>query len=147
MGRMSPYRILWLACAVLALAACARKPDEQRLRETIAAMQTAVEQGRPRDFMASVAPDFTANEASVDHDGLANILRVAALRNEKIGVTLGPIDVTLQGSRATADVTATLTGSSGGLLPERGAIYAIHSAWKKEGAEWRVYSATWEQRL
>jgi len=147
MGDMTSFRILWLACAVLALGACARKPDEQRLRETIGAMQSAIEQGKPRDFMAFVAPDFTANEGSVDRDGLANILRVAALRNEKIGVTLGPIAVTLQGERASADVTATLTGGSGGLLPERGAIYAIHSAWKKQGAAWLVYSATWEQKL
>ena len=143
--RLRPFLLVF--AAVLALTACARKPDEQRLRETIAAMQSAVEQSKPRDFIARVATDFTGNEGSVDRDGLGNILRVAALRNEKIGVTIGPIAVQLQGERATADLTATLTGGSGGLLPERGAIYAIHSAWKKDGAEWRLYNATWEQKL
>jgi len=143
--RLRPFLLVF--AAVLTLAGCARKPDEQRLRETIAAMQSAVEQSKPRDFIARVATDFTGNEGSVDRDGLGNILRVAALRNEKIGVTIGPIAVQLQGERATADLTATLTGGSGGLLPERGAIYAIHSAWKKDGAEWRLYNATWEQKL
>ena len=60
---------------------------------------------------------------------------------------LGPIDVQMQGSRATVHVTATLTGGSGGLLPEHGAIYAITSGWKKDGSDWRCYNASWEQKL
>jgi hypothetical protein len=110
-------------------------------------MQTAMESGKPRDFMAFVTKDFTGNEGSVDHDGLANLLRAIVLRNEKVGVTLGPIDVELQGTRATLHVTATLTGGSGGLLPERGAIYSITSGWRREGSDWRCYNAQWEQKL
>ena len=135
-------------CTILGLlAACHRTPDEQRIRESIAAMQKAIEGGQPREFMSYIAGDFTGNDGTVDRDGLANILRVEVLRSEKAGVTLGPIDVELQGDRAIVHVTATLTGSSGGLLPERGSIYAITSGWRKEAAEWRCYNASWQQKL
>ena len=143
-----PSRLIsCLVLSLLLLTSCSRKPDEQRMREAVAAMQTAMETGKPRDFMAFVTTDFTGNQGSVDHDGLFNLLRAIVLRNEKIGVTLGPIDVELQGSRATLHVTATLTGGSGGLLPERGAIYSITSGWRREGADWRCYNAQWEQKL
>ena len=48
---------------------------------------------------------------------------------------------------ATVHVTATLTGGSGGLLPERGSIHSITSGWKREGSEWKCFNAKWEQKL
>jgi len=140
-------RRLVTICAILAvLTACHRTPDEQRIRESIAAMQQAVESGRPRDFIAYVTTDFAGNDGTVDRDGLGNILRVEVLRNEHVGVTLGPIDVEMQGNRAIVHVTATLTGGAGGLLPERGSIYAITSGWRREGSDWRCYNAKWGER-
>jgi hypothetical protein len=127
---------------LLLLAACHRTPDEQRIREAITAMQQAAEAGKPRDFMAYVSHDFSGNDGSVDANGLANILRIEVLRNEHVGVTLGPIDVELRDNRATAHVTATLTGGSG-LLPARGSIYSITSGWRREGNDWRCYNASW----
>jgi ketosteroid isomerase-like protein len=133
--------------AFLMLAACRHTPDEQRVRDAVAAMQKAAEARDPRGFMAHVATDFTGNDGQVDRDGLHNLLRAEVLRNESVGVTLGPIDVELQGERATVHVAATFTGGSGGLLPERGSIYAITSGWKREGGEWRCYNAAWQQKL
>ena len=132
--------LLCLLPIAVVLSACSRKPDEQRIRETIAAMQTAMETRQPRDFMAHIASDFTGNEGSVDREGLHNVLRGVALQNEKLGVTLGPITIELRGDRATADLIATFTGGSGGMLPERGAVYSIHSAWRREGSDWHCYN-------
>lgn len=140
-------RRLLAAVALLVLVGCHHTPDEQRIREAIAAMQQAVEARNPRDFMAYVAADFIGEDGQLDRNGLHNLLRAQVLRNDNIGATLGPIDVELQGARATVHVTATLTGGSGGLLPERGSIYAITSGWRKEGGEWRCYNAAWEQKL
>ncbi len=135
-------------CVLLAmLVACHRTPDEQLIRNAITAMQQAVETGRPRDFMDYVSSDFSGSDGTVDREGLMNILRVEVLRNERAGVTLGPIDVELHGERATVRVTATLTGGSGGLLPERASVYAITSGWRREGRDWRCYIASWEQKL
>jgi len=140
--------LLCLTGLLLLVQGCSRKPDEQRIRETVAAMQAAMETRQPRDFMAHIANDFTGNDGTVDREGLHNVLRGVALRNGKLGVTLGPLDITLQGDRATLDVTATFTGGEGdSLLPDRAAVYSIHSAWRREGPEWRCYSAKWEQKL
>jgi ketosteroid isomerase-like protein len=140
-------RWLLALAAILAFTACHRVPDERRIRDAMAAMQQAVQERNPRDFMRHVSADFTGNDGRLDHDALHNLLRAEVLRNESIGATLGPIDVELQGDRATVHVTATLTGGSGGWLPDRGAVYAITSGWRREGGQWRCYNATWTQRL
>jgi hypothetical protein len=140
-------RRLLAAIALFALAGCHRVPDEQRIRAAVAAMQQALETRAPRDFMAYVAADFTGQDGRFDRDGLHNLLRLEVLRNDRVGVTLGPIDVELQDDRAIVHVTATFTGGSGGLLPERGSIYAITSGWRKQGGEWRCYNASWTQKL
>ena len=132
---------------MLLLAACSRTSDEQRVRAAMAAMQQAMESRDPRAFMAHVSDDFVGNEAEFDRNALANLLRLEVLRNDSIGATLGPIDIEMQGDRARARVVATFTGGSGGMLPERGSIYAITSSWKRQGSEWRCYSATWKQEL
>ena len=130
--------------ALLLVAACSRTPAETRIRESIAAMQAAVEAREPKTFMRYVADDFTGDKGSVDRTQVHNLMRAQFLRNEAIGVTLGPIDVELMGQRATATVTATLTGGSGGWLPERGGAYRFTTGWKEDGGEWRCISAEWE---
>jgi ketosteroid isomerase-like protein len=132
---------------IVFLAGCTRTTDEQRIREAMAAMQQAMEAGDPRAFMSHVTEDFVGNEAEFDRAALANLLRIEVLRNDSIGATLGPIGIEMQGDRAKAHVVATFTGGSGNLLPEHGSIYAITSSWKRQGSEWRCYSATWKQEL
>ena len=140
-------RVLMIAF-VLCACACARTSDEQRIRNAITAMQQAMEARNPRAFMAHVTDDFIGNEAGFDREALANLLRAEVFRNDDVGVTLGPIDIEMQGDRATAKLIATFTGGSpGGLLPERGSIYTITSGWKRAGSEWVCFSGRWEQKL
>ncbi len=129
-----------------ALSGCHRTPAEKQIRNAISAMQQALEDGSPRDFMRHVDRDFTGQDGRFDRKGLHNLLRLEVLRNEKIGVTLGPIDIDVQGDRATVHVSATLTGGSGGLLPERGAIYTFTSGWRRRGSDWLCYNAGWKKR-
>ena len=136
-----------LLTVVAITAGCARTPDEQRIRENMAAMQQALEAHQPKAFMAHISDDFIGKDAAFDRAELANLLRVEVLRNDQIGIVLGPIDVEIDGDRATAKVTATFTGGSGGLLPEHGSIYSIASSWKRAGRDWNCYSARWQQEL
>jgi ketosteroid isomerase-like protein len=135
-----------MLCWVL-LTACARVPDEQRIRADIATMQHAIENHDLHGFMDHISGDFTGNDGTADREGLANVLRLEVLRNDEVGVALGPIDVELQDSRATVNLTATFTGGPGSLIPDHAAIYTIRSGWKKEGSQWRCFNATWEQKL
>jgi hypothetical protein len=143
---MRTFLRLLVFCAALLAVACSRTPDEQRIREAIAAMEAAVEARDPRDFMAHVADDFVGRDSSIDRAGLHNLLRAQFLRNQAVDVLIGPIDVTLQPPRATARMSVTLTGGSGGLLPERGAIYEVETGWRQVDGEWLCLSAHWEQR-
>jgi hypothetical protein len=140
-------RVALICIAVLVFAACARTPDDQRIRANIEDVRQAAEARSPRQFLDHVAADFSGNEGVVDRNGLGNLLRAIVLRNEKVGVTLGPIDVDVQGNRATASLIATLTGGQGGLLPDRGAIYSVKSGWRRDGKDWICFAATWEEKL
>lgn len=136
-------RVFALFALLFLVAGCSRTPDETLIREAITAMENAVEQRQPREFMTFVAEDFTGGEGGLDRNGLHNLLRAQILGNQAISVLLGPIDITLTGERATAKVSATLTGGSGGWIPERGAVYDFDTGWKKVGGEWRCISANW----
>jgi len=127
---------------VLMLAACAAPRPEQRLRQTLAGMQEAVEQGRPKDFMAGVAEDFIGNDG-LDRDGLRRLLRGQLLLNAKVGVHTGPVAVTLRQGTASVEFTALLTGGDGRLLPERSQLQQVTSNWRERDGQWQVYSASW----
>jgi len=128
-------------------AGCSRTPDEQRIRETVAQMEEALEARKPGDFMSGIADDFTGSDRGLDRDALHNMLRAQVIGNATIGVTLGPLDIDLQGERATVRMTATFTGGSGRFVPERGSVYSITSGWRKTGNDWVCINAQWERQL
>ncbi|NKZ39215.1 nuclear transport factor 2 family protein [Oleiagrimonas citrea] len=138
----------WLAvCVLLALlSACHRSPPEQQVR---AAIQQAVEAARSRDAGALddlLTPDFVMPDSRFDRRRLLGLLRVARLRNEKVSVLLGPVDVEMRGERIVATFTVTL-GGGGRLIPERLGVYRVESAWREEGGDWLCYSARWKRTL
>ena len=133
--------------ALSLLAGCARAPDEQRIREAIAAMQTAVAERAPQAFLRHVGVDFTGNQGDLDRDGIANLLRLQMLRHASINALIGPIDIAVSGDRATADFPLTLAGGSGSLLPDSAGQYRLRTGWRRDGAAWRCYHARWERVL
>lgn len=139
--------LLAAALAVLALGACSRPSDEVQIRAAISDMQAAIEAGKPADFMQHVSEDFTGDGGTVDKQALHNLLRVQALGNARIGVTLTSMDVELLGDRATVRLSVTLTGGNGRWLPERGSIQQIESGWRHQDGQWRCYNAQWERSL
>lgn len=132
--------------SIVLVSGCTRAPEEQRLRDALDAMQAAVLERRPADFMDRVADDFVG-AGGIDHAALHNLLRAQMLRNASIGATRGPLEIRLQGERAQVDFDLVLTGGSGGILPERAQAYAIRSGWRLEDGEWRLFLAEWEPKL
>lgn len=129
---------------LLAVTACSRAPAEQRLRETIADMENAIEAGRVSDFLSGVSTEFSGNSGQYDRRQLHATLRAIALRHREIAVLAGPLDITMHGEeRATVKLSALVTGGSGGLLPDSGRRISIDSGWRQEDGEWRCISATW----
>lgn len=124
------------------LVGCGRPADEQALRDTIAAMQAAAEQRSISGVMDHVTEDFGGSHG-LDHAGLRRLLQVQFLGNQRIGVTLGPIDVEMQGDRAKVTFSVLLTGSSR-YIPERGRAHEVVSGWRIVDGEWRIFFAEWD---
>ncbi|WP_269790970.1 nuclear transport factor 2 family protein [Stenotrophomonas sp. Iso1] len=133
------------AVIVLSMAACGRELPEQRLRQTIAAMQEAVEKGAPKNFMESVAEDFVGN-GGLDRAGLERLLKGQLLLNPNVTVQTGPLSVEMGADDATATVrlSVLLAGGSGRFVPERGDMQELVSGWREEDGQWRLYSASWK---
>jgi hypothetical protein len=147
-GDMNRTVLNYLLCVliVLSLVACKADPPEQRLRETVVAMQKAVEEGAPAKFMESVSAGFVGNDG-VDRSGLERVLKAHLLFNNKVAVQTGPVTVDMGEDARTATVrfTVLMVGGSGRFLPERGEMQEIVSGWRDEGGRWQVYSASWKR--
>ncbi len=143
-GRRWPgYLGLGLALAAVLLAACAREPDEEALRARIGAMVEALEEREAGQFMRGVAEDFFGQEGQLDVRQLHALVRVETMRHRSLGITLGPMEVTMHGDRATVRFTAFASGGSGSFIPEQAGAYEVESGWKKGGDDWVVYTASW----
>lgn len=137
-------RVAWVLLWGLLLAACARVPDADAIRGTIHAMAQAAEAKRPGDVLGHVAGDFTGNEGEFDRTGLERLVR-ARLLAATVGVSLGSIEVELDGDRAIARFTMTLTDGSGRWIPDHRARFVMVTGWRKDGGAWRCYNARWTQ--
>jgi len=147
--RAACMRIAQAACVLLAiatLAACHRPPAEQQIRQAIESATTAARANDVSGVLAVVADDFTGNDGDFDKRGLHRLLALRALRQDKTGVLVGPITFEHRGDRIVARFNLVLTGGkSGDLLPDQSAIYAMTTAWRREGGEWKCYSAVWSR--
>lgn len=128
------------------LAACRHPPPEQALRDTVARLQKAGEARDVTAFMDGVDDGF-AGPDGMDRRRLRQFLTVVALRNQRIGTALGPLEVRLMGERATVDFTLGASGGDAGWLPERGQVYEVHTGWRRDGDDWKLLSADWKPKL
>ena len=134
-----------LCAAWLALAGCGGgDAPEDVLKRDIGAMEAAVEAHKPNDFLKHVTEDFAGNDGQVDKRALHGVLVSQLFGEQRVAVTLGPLDVTMHDpEHATVKVSALVVG--GRWLPERGQTLEIESGWKREDGEWRCYVATWRE--
>ena len=132
--------------AFAALAGCDSTPPEQKLRATIAKMETDGEAHKVSDVMDVVADDF-GGPGGMDRKGLQRFLTLVSLQNTNLGVTMGPIEVEVMGERATAKFTLGATGGAGRFMPDRAQVYDVTTGWRMEGGEWKLISAQWKDQL
>jgi hypothetical protein len=130
----------------LLLSGCHTTPPEQKLRNTIAAMQAAGEQHETSKVMDSVAEDF-AGPDGMDRRQLQMFLVGVSMQNRELGTTIGPLDIKIIGDRATVAFTLGASGGSGGLLPDRAQVYQMETGWRMEGSDWKLISAEWKEKL
>ena len=143
MGRLCAVALLFGT----GLAACARAPPEQALRERIDLLQRGIDRRDAGAIEVLLAPDFVGN-GGLDRKGARRLAAAMFLRYRDVGSRLGPLQVELRGDgRATVRFTAVVTGGGGGMLPEDGRVYEVTSGWRLDDGDWRMISAEWAARL
>jgi ketosteroid isomerase-like protein len=139
----------WLVVAVMlaALCACTRTTPEQRLRDTVASLQAAIQARDTGDIREVLADDFVGPEG-LDREGAVRMAQAMFLRHREIGVTMaGPLQVRMQPGHASVRFEAALTGGSGSVLPDAARLYSVETGWRLDDGNWRLTSADWKPRL
>lgn len=138
--------VAWVVLATCLLASCHHEPAEQQIRQAIDAAAMAARANDAAGVLDIVADDFTGNEGDLDRRGLRQLLAVRALRQDKTGVLVGPVSFEHKGDRIVASFNLVLTGGKpSDLLPDQSAIYAMTTAWRRDGGRWKCYNATWSR--
>jgi hypothetical protein len=140
---MRGLAVLALLWAVLGLAACIRPPDEAALRERIGGMQAAIE-ARDTDGLLDAVDEEFGGPGGMDRDGLRRYATLMLLRQQNVGVTLGPVEVELHGDRAAARFDALVSGSNR-FIPEGIEARRVETVWRRQGGDWLLVSADWSK--
>jgi Domain of unknown function (DUF4440) len=142
-----PALMRWITLGLLlSVCGCTRDPSEQALLKAVGALQQSVED-RDMDVMEELLAEDFVGPDGLDRIGARRIAAVSALQHERIGVTLGPLDVQVKGRHATVRFTAALTGGSGRVLPDSAQAYDVETGWRFDDGQWRVTSATWHPKF
>ena len=113
------------------------------MRAQVQALQGAIDARDAGAVHALLADDFIGNDG-LDKRGARQLAAGVFLRYRDVAARLGPVEVELRGDAdAIARFTVLATGGSGGLLPERGQVYAVQTGWRRVDGEWRLRSAQW----
>ena len=143
--RWSGLAVVPIAFVLLA-AGCAKTPPEQAMRQAMAELQEGIEKRDAGVVEERLAEDFVGPEG-LDRDGVRRMAALQMMRHEKLGLTIGPLDVRVQERHATVRFTAAATGGGGGWLPDSAQVYQVETGWRLEGDEWRMTSASWKPGL
>lgn len=134
---------LLLALLAMSLVACGRPADEEALRERISAMQEAIEARDAGSLLAAIDPEF-GGPGGMDRDGLRRYATMLLLRQQHVGVVIGPIEVERHGDRASARFDAVVTGANR-FVPEGVEARRVETIWRRSGGDWVLVSADWSK--
>lgn len=138
---------LLVVLAVLAglLAGCsAPLPDEEKIRQRLDGMVDGLAERNARAVLAPLADDFSADTWNLDPRGARLLLEREMRAHQRLRARIHDFSAELHGDdRASAEFRVILTGGSG-LIPERGRWYRVRTGWRREGSDWMMISASWE---
>lgn len=130
----------------MALLACSKTPPEQALRDAMAGLQSSIEAGDASAVRDYLADDFIGPDG-LDRSGAHRLATLQLMRHNAVGLTIGPLDISLQADHATVAFAAAMTGIEGRFLPQSGQIYAVETGWRLQDDQWLMTSAYWNRQL
>lgn len=134
-----------LLVVLSAIFGCGRGDPERELIATINAMGKAVQQREPAKFLESVADDFTRNSGGMSKQDVQRALVGIYMRNEKVHVVVAITQIRIQDESAAVKLRVVATGGNG-MLPERGRVFDFDSHWRRQGRDWKVFNAEWNDQ-
>lgn len=133
--------LTWILLMVLA--GCAAPPDEAALRARIDGLHAAIESRDADALLDAVDPEFGGPDG-MDRDGLLRYATLMLLRQQNVGVTMGPVEVDVRGDRAAARFDAVVTGSNR-FIPEGIEARRVETVWRRDGGDWVLVNADWSK--
>lgn len=134
----------WILVITL-LAGCGSEPSvEQQIIATLRNMEMAAEQGEHFEFMGYITDSFKGQQGSMDRREFHRFMIFQINQHRRLQAQFFPIFVKETGeAQASAHFKILVTGG-GGLLPERGQIFEVETAWIRSGGDWLLDSADWK---
>ncbi len=137
--------MIGVVLAVLLLAGCSEELSvEQQVIATLENMEQSAEEGKHFDFIGYVADDFSGQSGFMDRREFHRFMLLQMNENRRLRAQFFPIHVQENGQAgASAQFNVLITGG-GGLLPERGQLFAVETDWIRDGGDWLLSKADWE---
>ncbi len=138
--------------SVLLTACGAELSVEQQVIASLERMEEAAEEGRHLEFMGYVDESFSGQSGVLDRRGFHRFMLFQINENRRLRAQFFPIhvqasitspDTSQVATRATAQFNILVTGGAG-LLPERGQLFAVDTAWVRDGDDWLLSGANWQ---
>lgn len=133
-------RALLLTLAI-ALVACDKTPDEEKIRAALSEIETAVQKRQTRPVLKYFSKNFTGPDGMTVRQ-LRQLMAAHYFRNKKIQIVIAGLRIKVTGIDADVHFNAATTGGTG-LLPERLQYYDVDTTWRKIDGDWRIKSANW----
>ena len=117
---------------------------EQQVIATNRNMEVASDDGEHLEFMGYVADTMQAQHGDMDKRAFHRFMIFQLNQHRRLQAKFFPIHVREAGAgQAEANFHVLVTGG-GGLLPESGQVYAVETAWLRDGGDWLLEMANWE---
>lgn len=135
--------------SLLGLAGCSRPAPDDAIAAAIHEMADALGNRQASVIRNRLAEDFELlqyeGRTRMNRDETRRTLAGLLLRYPDIRVVITQVSVVPDGVRedlAEARFNALVTGGQGGLLPEQGQLFRVHSDWQYLDGDWRVIRAS-----
>jgi len=141
-------RALYMALCVLTLVACHKNSDEAQIKHIIDSMASAVQSGNFDEITQHLHPDFRANN-EMDAQQVKQMLMFAGMQHAAISITIVSMKTDLDAvyhDRASSVLSVIATsGTSFAGLPKDGSAHIVQLEWRKEGNDWKIFHAAWNE--
>ncbi|MEE9912984.1 MAG: hypothetical protein K4571_14825 [Deltaproteobacteria bacterium] len=147
MKRIATIILVFMLAAVVL--GCHKETEEDRVRKVIGDIQAAGEEKNIRKIMNNLSKTYS-DPRGFNYEGIHGLLVGYFFRYPKVTIYLNGLAVSVEETSARAVFQTVLTsgektGSVTDLIPQSLGAWDFDVSLKKEGKDWKVVSAKWEQ--